>query len=262
MRFGVCTNIASASVVAQSGYDYIELAVASDLVPESDESAWAAKRHEIETMPLVPEVFNSFIRIGKIVGPAVDSERLRRYVSTALSRAAQVGGSIIVFGSGGARSIPEGWPGEEAHRQLIDFLNLCADAYEVSGVIVVVEPLCRAECNIINLVSEGAALAREVSRAGVKNLADTYHMDAASESLEVLIQSADVLAHVHTADMCRLWPGSGSYDHTELFRVLRRANYDKTLSIECTWQDKFEEHVGAALAHLKQAYAREIASST
>jgi sugar phosphate isomerase/epimerase len=253
MRFGVCAGVAHAPLLSQCGYDFIELSASADLQPESDEASWAVKRREIETMPLPAEAFNSFVRIGKIVGPDVDSDRLRKYVFAALARAAQVGGSVIVFGSGGARNIPEGWTLEQAHRQLAEFLNFCGDACERSGVKVVIEPLCRAECNIINLVSEGAALAREIGRPGVMNLADTYHMEAEGEALKAMVDSADVLAHVHTADSGRLWPGSGSYDHAALFAALKQANYDKRISIECAWQDEIDEHAASALAHLKRA---------
>ena len=101
MRFGVCAGIQSAQVLFQYGFDYIELAVASDLDPDSAD--WYPIRREIESMPLPVEAFNSFIRTGKLVGPCVNIEWLRCYVNTALTRAAQVGGSIIVFGSGGVR---------------------------------------------------------------------------------------------------------------------------------------------------------------
>ncbi len=255
MRFGVCAAIESAPVLAQCGYNYIELSVAADLLPDQSESDWASRRSKIESMGLPVEAFNSFIRVGKVVGPDVDSVRIRSYVSTALARAAKVGGSVIVFGSGGARSIPDGWPLAQAYRQLVEFLNYCADAYEETGVIVVVEPLCRAECNVINLVSDGAALVREVARPGVLNLADTYHMEAEAELLSAIADSADVLAHAHTADTGRLWPGSGSYNHKELFRALKSAGFDNRLSIECSWQGKLEDHAGTALEHLRGAYA-------
>jgi len=256
MRFGVCTEIGYAPLLARSGYDFIELSVSGDLMPESDESTWTAKRNEIEGMPLPVEVFNSFVRIRKIVGPNVDREGLYAYVNRAFSRAAQVGGSLIVFGSGGARAIPDGWPAEQAHRQMIDFLNCCARVFEKTGIKVAIEPLCRAECNMINLVSEGAALAREVASPGVMNLADTYHMEAETEPLTAIIANADVLAHAHTADTGRLWPGSGGYNHTALFAALGQASYDKRLSIECSWDGGIEEHAAPALAYLKESLTR------
>src|SRR5579862_4757449 len=143
MRFGVCAPIEAAGLLAQAGYDYIELAAAGDLIPDDDATAWAQKRRAIEAMPLPVEAFNSFVRAGKIVGPEADPARLRRYVDRALTRAAEVGGKIIVFGSAGARNVPEDFPREEAERQILAFLGWCADASERTGVLVCIEPLER-----------------------------------------------------------------------------------------------------------------------
>jgi sugar phosphate isomerase/epimerase len=255
VRFGVCAGIEAARPLAEAGYDYIELSVAGDLIPDEDTSDWAEKRRAIEAMPLQPEAFNSFVRTGKIVGPEADPDRLRRYVQTALERAAQVGGAILVFGSGGARQVPDGFPRAEAQRQIRDFLGWCADASDRTGVVVVIEPLQRGETNILHRVREGAALAREIGRPGVRNLADTFHMEMEDEPLSAIVESADVLAHAHTADTGRFAPGTGSYDHVALFRALRVAGYDARLSIECDWQEQFRERIGPALRHLQAAYA-------
>ena len=250
MRFGVCAAPEQAGLLAEAGYDYLEASVAGDLIPEEDEAAWAEKRRPLLSLPLRPEAFNSFVRSGKIVGPEADPARLRRYVDTALGRAAEVGGEIIVFGSGGARQIPDNFPQDRADAQLQDFLGFCADASDRSGVTVVIEPLARSECNFLNLVSEGAAWARTVSRPGVRALADTYHMEQEDEPVSAIVNAGDVLAHAHTADTGRRAPGTGHYDHAAFFRALKAAGYDGRVSIECSWGD-FAAEIGPALAHLR-----------
>ena len=251
MRYGVCAGIGTCEAVAKAGYDYIELGVASDLIPNASESEWNEKRALIDAMPLRPEAFNSFVREGKIVGEAADFPALTRYVHSALSRAAQVEGKVIVFGSGGARSIPQDFPLEKAAQQMTDFLNLCAEASEKTGVVVVIEPLCRRECNYINLVSEGAEWARKIGRPGVQNLADTFHMEQENEPLTAIVESADVLAHVHVADTGRVAPGKGNFDYTALFTILSSANYDGRISIECNWENDLEAQLLPSLQHLK-----------
>ncbi len=254
MRFGVCTKIEKAEIVIDAGYDYIELSAAADLIPEGDENDWNERRREIDKMSIFPEAFNSFIRTGKITGPDADPTRLKKYVNTALIRANQIGGKIVVFGSNGARNVPDGFPLDEAVKQIEDFLTMCADASDQTGVTVVIEPLHRGESNIVNLVSEGAALTRKINRKGVRNLADTFHMEMENEPMSAVLESADVLAHVHTADTGRFAPGTGSYDHVALFRALHEAGYDDRLSIECDWNDKFDDSIGYSLTHLKRAY--------
>ncbi len=254
MRYGVCASPDKAGALYEAGYDYIELSVAGDLIPDADEAAWAEKRRILEALPLVPETFNSFVRTGKITGPDVDWARLERYVHTALARAAQVGGKIIVFGSGGARDVPPAFSRAEAQDQLARFLNLCADASDKTGVVVVIEPLNKGESNVFNTVTEGADMVRLINRPGVRNLADTYHMGKDDEPLQAIVESADVLAHTHTADTNRKAPATGTYDHAAFFRACRAANYDARVSIECGWDDKFAEQIAPALAHLKRAY--------
>ncbi len=253
MRLGVCTSVENAQLVADAGFDYMELSVFGDLAPDDDD--WAERRRAIEKMPLPVEAFNSFVRTGKIIGPEADPVRLRRYVNTALARAAEVGGKIIVFGSGPARNIPDGFPQSEVNRQLNDFLGYCADASDSTGVTVVIEPLSPKESNIINLVSEGAAIARQIGRSGVQNLADTYHMAESDEPLSAIVASADVLAHVHTADTARVAPSFGSFDFALLFDTLREAGYDARVSVECNFKD-FAAEVGPSGKILRDAYAR------
>ena len=258
MRFGVCAGLSRAGSIAAAGWDYLELGVAGELIPESDTAAWVAKKQTLRALPLPCETFNLFVPGKlKIVGPEVNQAALRGYVQTALARAAEVGGKVIVFGSGGARQLPaSGWSVDQAHEQLLWFLNQCADAHEQTGVVVAIEPLNRHECNLVQTIAEGAALAREVGRPGVRNLADTYHMERnGDESLADILASADCLAHVHTADTGRKAPGTGVYDHAALFRALREAGYDARVSIECRFIDgEFETELTQALAHLKRAY--------
>lgn len=256
MRFGVCADVSSAQLLAEAGYDYIELSVASNLIPESDDSDWLVERRKIENIPLAAEVYNSFIRNQRIVGPEADTERLRKYVNTAVKRAAQISGEIIVFGSGGAREIPDGFPAKMAHAQMETFLNLCADASEKHNMVVAIEPLQRGECNFINTVDEGAEWTRRVHRSGVRVLADTYHMEVEREALEAIVSAQDVLAHVHTADTNRYAPGRGNYDHTALFHALKSVQYDARVSMECDWQHCLAEDAAMALDHLKHAFAK------
>ena len=84
-------------------------------------------------------------------------------------------------GRGGGRNGPEGFALETSGRQVRDFLNPCADVSEQTGVVIAIEPLRRAESNIINLVSEGAEWARQIGRPGVRDLGDTYHIGQEGE---------------------------------------------------------------------------------
>ncbi len=253
MRFGVCAPPEQAVALAEAGFDYIELAVSSDLAPLEESRVWATRRAALEKLALQPEAFNMFVPAQlKIVGPDADVCALGNYVFTALERAAQVGGEVIVLGSGGARSIPDGYPEALAYKELTRFLHQCADASERFGVKVVVEPLGR-ECAFITSVSEGAELVRRVGRVGVRNLADTWHMDALAEPLSEISAHADVLGHVHTAGPDRKAPPE-AHDFAPLFHELHRAGYDGRVSLEVSW-DSFAKQAAGALSALRRGAA-------
>jgi sugar phosphate isomerase/epimerase len=172
-------------------------------------------------------------------------------VDSALARVHQIGGEVVVFGSGAARAIPDGFALREARRQTIRFLHRVADAAERHGVTVVIEPLNRKESNTILSVAEGVNLAAEVNRPSIKVLADFYHMDEEFEPLTHLTQYSDWLKHIHVADSGRGAPGSGQYPYTEFAERLHRAGYDGMVSIECRWRD-FATEARPALEFLRQ----------
>lgn len=252
MRIGVCTSLDKAGIVADAGGDYVELMVVGDLMPESSAADWESKRVAIRASPVPVETFNIFLPGDiKIVGQSVDSERTSKYVATAFVRAAQVGASVIVLGSGGARRVPDDFSRDTARAQILRFLDLCAAASDVTGVVLAIEPLNPSECNIINSVAEGAGYVTACGKPGVRLLADSYHMEKDSEPIEEVAAHGAVLAHAHTADTARRAPGTGAYDHVAFFAMLRAGGYDGRVSIECRWDD-FDAQVAPAIAYLRR----------
>ena len=259
MRIGVCASPEKAKVLADAGADYIEMSVRDVLMPDADAGTWAAKRAEIEALPLPAEAFNLFLPGDlKIVGDNADFERAARYVFVALERAAQVGASVIVFGSGGSRTVPEGYPREIARTEISRFLRICAEASDKTGVIVAIEPLNVTECNIINSVGEGAEYVNACAVPGVRLLADSYHMEKDNEPVSEATKYGALLAHTHTADTGRFAPATGTYDHKAFFAALRAGGYNgrpspaRRVSIESNFRD-FDAEVAPAIAHLRRA---------
>jgi sugar phosphate isomerase/epimerase len=142
MEFGVCTDTASARALAAAGFGFIELNVQAHLKPEAAEREFAGELRKIEASPLPCAAANCFIPGHlKITGPAVDKARLEAYVSTAMARAGHAGIRTIVFGSGSARQVPDGFDRARAWAQLVDFCGMAAPWAGRHGVTLVVEPL-------------------------------------------------------------------------------------------------------------------------
>lgn len=237
MQIGCCCTIEDAPIAKAAGFDFIECQVTS-LLPEESDAAVADIIAQHQASPIPVAAFNVFLpRDLKIVGPTVDMPRIERYVDNALARVHAIGAKIVVFGSGAARDIPEGFARSDARQQTISFLQHVAIPAEQYGITVVIEPLNSKESNTILNVAEGVDLASDVNRPSIRVLADFYHMDEENETLAHLTTYGEWLKHIHVADSGRGAPGTGDYPYTEFAARLRTIGYDGMVSIECRWQD-------------------------
>lgn len=250
MRFGCCVDLDKAQIVKEAGYDYIELPVAT-VKAEQPNSEFEPIIDRVHSLEIVPEAWNCLLPADmKVTGPEVDKYRIERYLRTAFERIEELGGQIVVFGSGAARRVPEGFPREQAWQQLVDFVSLAGQIAGTHGICIAIEPLNSRETNIINSVTEALELARAADHPFVRVLADLYHVDEEHEPLEHILEAEGYLVHTHTADTGRFYPGSGSYPHREFFEKLRAIGYNERMSVECKWND-FESECARALEFLR-----------
>ncbi|MEA3406779.1 MAG: sugar phosphate isomerase/epimerase family protein [Chloroflexota bacterium] len=248
---GICTNPDRAEELPP-GYAYWEPAVSSALIPLEDDESYEPQRQKLLSVQLPIRAFNAFVPGEvRLVGNNVQWERVEQYIERAVRRAADLGGKIIVFGSGGARAVPEAYPRKKAWQQLIQFLRLCAAEASKHDLTIVIEPLNRLETNILNSYTEAVQLAKEVDREHVQVLADIYHFMMEDEPLANIQEAPEWLAHVHLADSGRHYPGSGSYPLQELFDLLRGVGYEGRASIECRWGEDFSGEATEALRFLQ-----------
>ena len=244
MLFGCCTSAtANRSFLAASSLDYLEENVQAFLVPTQNDAIFAAKLENAQVAGKPIAAACCFLP-GNLpcVGPQVDRVALLDYAAIAFHRAAQSGIQRIVFGSGAARRIPEGWAPERAGEQFTTLLSALAPLARRNQLQVVVEPLNPAESNFITTVREGAAIVRAVAEPTIRLLADLYHMARAGETPEDLAAVTDLLAHVHLAECAeRTAPGVAGDDFRPFLAVLRRAGYDQRISLECSRFDLLTE---------------------
>lgn len=250
MRFGCCAGLEQIETVRDAGYDYVELAVGA-VKPEQPDSEFEAIREALEESGICPEAWNCLLPGKmKVVGPEVDSYRIERYLRTAFARIEELRGEVVVFGSGAARMVPDGFPMDEANDQLIEFLTLAGQVGGAHGITIAVEPLNHRETNVLNSVRAGAEIVRAVSHPFVKLLVDLYHVQCQDEPLTDIAVGQGEFVHAHTADTDRFYPGSGSYPNREFIKALRAAGYDDRLSVECVWRD-FDSECAKALDYLR-----------
>jgi sugar phosphate isomerase/epimerase len=234
MKFGLCCNLDLAPAAADAGFDYIEMTVPGLLMPLADDAVFETMLGKLRAAKLPCPVVNCFVPGDiKITGPAVESARLEQYVHTACDRAQRAGVKVIVFGSGGARNIPDGFDRAYAWKQLLAFCAMTGPVAQAGGVTIAIEPLNRSECNVLNSVIEGAKLAREVNHPAIRLLVDCFHWGRENESPQAIVDASDLLVHTHLATVAnRILPGEEEQDFATFFTALKKAKYDGGVSIE------------------------------
>ena len=251
-RFGWCSGMRHAPLVERAGFDFIEVPLLSFQLENKEAYAKQMKAALASSVPM--KAFNRFFPEEiKIVGPDVNKDRVRNYISLAAQTLAQADASIIVLGSADSRNVTRDWDVLRAEEQFLQVLHWCADELRGTNVTLVIEPVNRQESNYINSVAEGALLAEKVNRPEIKVLADFYHMNLENEPLQTLRDYKQWLAHIHVADTDRTHPGAGSYDYPAFVSVLKEIAYDGLISAECKVQDH-EEDMKHGLAFMKKSW--------
>ena len=88
MKFGVCAPLEKMDLLAEVGYNYIELGVQSALIPEKDEAEFLQIQEEALGRSIKAEAYAGFLPSDlRVVGDGIDQKRLSNYVVTACRRA-------------------------------------------------------------------------------------------------------------------------------------------------------------------------------
>ena len=241
--FGACRGFGDAPLMKELGYDFIEGGVAHALQPDKSDEEWKRRRDEVRALPIPLRSCNGFLP-GKfrLTGEKASFEKPLEYAEKACRRADEVGLKTIVFGSGGARNAPKGFPKEKAVEQFVDFCKRLAGRIADCKVCVVLEPLQPKEANYLNFVREGRELCERIGSPRIRLLADIFHMLQGGEGAQSIEQTTpDLLRHCHIAEKGpRTAPGlsSDGSQFAPYFAALKKIGYEGGVSCECGWGKK------------------------
>ena len=244
IRFGVCTKFEKLALLEKAGYDYMEFALSS--LEKKSEEEFAEIVKLVDASSLKVEAFNGFFP-GDIalVGPQLDMDRVVAYTEKALCRAARLGGTVAVLGSGKSRNIPEHFPFETAYQQFCEVFDRCANIAGKYGMTIALEPLNPKETNFLTTVAEGIALCKQVDNPYGKCLVDFYHASQSGETLDAVRESGGWIIHTHLANPGRYMPESEADISLckEWAQALKDCGYDGRLSLEGHFAEDFEADV-------------------
>lgn len=258
MKFGVCRGLDdfdSIKIASKIGVDYYECGFGS--LANYDDGKFNNCKAFLKENNLPCLAANSFIPGElKVVGESIDYGALTEYLDKGFERAKALGIKKIVFGSGNARSFPDGYSLEKAKEQLVFFLSEYASPKaEKAGCVIVMEPLRFGESTMIHKVSDGIEIARLSGKKNVAGLADLYHVYGNNDSIEGIGKFNGELLHSHIAEPeKRIYPSTKDSDevisiYIKFFTALEKAGCD-TCSVEARTDD-FGNDIADALAILK-----------
>lgn len=257
MQIGFCTDPATlATLPTRPECDFIEGHVVNFMIPEASDAEFAPRAAALKACGYPMPAANVLLPPTlKCSGPDLDYARLDRYAQTVFRRCREMGMTLIVFGSAGARMAPEGFSLAKAFEQYVDILKQFGPLAEENGVTIVVEPLNRGECNVVNTVIEGAEAVRRANTPAVKLLVDLFHMLRNDESPDDIVKVGPLIRHAHLAEKKeRAAPGVNQEDFRPFLRALRRTGYNARLTLEPVWTD-LPRQVGPALAETRRQLA-------
>jgi sugar phosphate isomerase/epimerase len=232
---GISASLDKAAALKADGAEFLTESVGSFLVPDQPDAVFEKNLTRLLESPLPVLACNGFIRPKELhcIGPEANHDAILAWADITFRRMKRVGGKFIVFGSAGARRLPEGWPREKAEAQFVALLKQLGPLAETQGIVVAVEQLRAEECNFINHISQGAALIRAAGHQNIRLLADLYHMASMGDTPDDLRAAMDVVVHVEIAEKAgRTVPGVSGDDFRPFFRVLRECGYHGAISVE------------------------------
>ncbi|MBQ8110622.1 MAG: sugar phosphate isomerase/epimerase [Clostridia bacterium] len=249
---GIYTDFVNLPDVAHLGFDYLELPLdALAALPESDFRQFADYAD------------GQGLRIGAmsrllpgdlpITGSGVNATALHGYLSHAMSRARRLGARILVLDAAKSRSVPEDGDYPFAWRQLGNFLRLIQGHAKECGMKVALMPLRKADCSLLNLVSEATLIAGLLQLDNVCVAAHWGHMSMASEPMSALRRAAPLLGYVQLENALNRAlprPGDGE-DYGRLLGTLADIGYSGGVTLCGAITDAFPRDAEEALAYIR-----------
>ena len=174
----------------------------------------------------------------KVVGPDVNEDAVLAYVQEVFERGEKAGISLIIWGSGGSRRVPDGFQQARAREQFISISGKIAALAKEHNIVLALENLNRSEVNFINTLAEAHEIVRAVNHDNLRLCADIYHMLREGESPESIISAGQYIVYAEVAEKeGRTPPGVNGDDFQGYISALRSIGYNGKIVIECRWSD-------------------------
>jgi len=251
MKYGICGGLDLAPRALAAGFDYVEVSASGFALREDfDPDEYRAAHAEASNL-FFPGTIHLF---------GAEKTPYQEYVERVVGRAAEIGISVMVIGSGGSRRAPDGIDVDEANRGFVEVAGFVQDVAKRYGIVVAPESLNRSETNVGNDLE---SLARALQARGVGYTADSYHVlyewaaeggEGAPSAEHWREQVPFLPSHVHVGDLPRNAPEPGDPMIEGFATRLRELGYDGRISLEARRRDETDEELRRVLQNLRTIF--------
>ncbi len=217
--------------VAEAGFEAVELSVRKPDELDLDKIGKELSRRDLSVSMIhtASMGFQDRIWLCHPV-PEIREVSCRRHVD-ALGMAQRFGCGLVIGSSRG--NLCEDDRRYASVQWMRDALLGLADEAAAREAKLYLEPLCSHWINNVNTAAEGAALCHELGHDALVLMLDTYHMNVDEASFTVpVLESKELLGHMHIAENNRFYPGGGHIPFGEVIGALRSIGYTNYLTCQ------------------------------
>jgi sugar phosphate isomerase/epimerase len=255
-EIGIAQSLEYDSLLAASGYHYLVESVGKLFSPVTvTDQQFEKNLTRIHQLKLQLYALNIFMPGDlKLVGPTVNEAAILSYCEKVFQRCKAANVHLIVWGSGGARRIPDGFDPAKAREQFISIAGQVAPLARKYNVQLALENLNRTETNFINTAAEALDMVRAVNHPNFKLCADFYHMLRENEGPAILEKAGKDLIHIDIAEKNNR-NAPAIEDFTAYLVALKKIKYSGKIIMECRWEN-IDKQASQSYQYLNQQINR------
>jgi sugar phosphate isomerase/epimerase len=249
-EIGIAQSLEYDSLLSASGYHYLVESVGKLFSPVTvTDERFEKNLTRFRQLKLQIYALNIFMPGDlKLVGPIVDEAAILAYCEKVFQRCKAANVHLIVWGSGGARRIPDGFNRSKAREQFVSIARKVAVLASKYNVTLALENLNSTETNFINLVEEATRIVMDVSHPNFKLCVDIYHMLLENEGPSIIEFAGPLVIHCDIGEKVnRVAPISE--DFTPYLKALKKIRYTGKIIIEGRWES-LEKQAASSLNYL------------
>jgi len=246
MRFAICNETFQDrsledgfALAAECGYEGIEIApfTLAQRVTDLSPQRRAEIRQAIEKAGL--KTVGLHWLLAKTEGFHLTSpdetirQRTAEYLRELARCCADLGGTILVFGSPQQRNVLPQVTRAKAEDYAVEVFEKLIPELERTNTILALEPLGIQETNFVNTAEEAVAIINKLESPRVRLHLDCKAMCSEATPIPTLLRTfREHLVHFHANDPNRLGPGFGDLDFVPIFEALLEIGYQGWVSVE------------------------------